>query len=216
VATTSVGASEDQAADAIDLSWTDTATTETEYRVYRAQSSGTAPADYTQVATLAADTTSYLDAFGPAQGERYYYRVGAVNQAGVNLSPEVATTTVLPAPTGLTVTDTTATTADIAWTNTATNGTVTVQYRRSSASSWTDAATGLSLATESYTITGLLTGEEYEVRVAAVTQHETSLDASNFDVAPGATYVFTKPLTVEDSQFDKPLGNAGTVQPDDQ
>ena len=202
--------------DAIDLTWQDNSTNATEIRVYRAQSPGTTPADYSRVATLPAGATSHTDSFDFADGRRYHYRVGAANSVGVSLSNEATLTTPLPAPTNLSVDAVGATTADLSWVTNHDTGSVTVQVKPTSASSWTDAATGLSLSTASYQVTGLRTGEQYDVRVAAVTDDTLSLDATNFDVAPGQTATFSKPLTVEDSQYQKPLDNAGTVQPDDQ
>jgi hypothetical protein len=202
--------------DEITVSWTDNATAEAGYEVHTATSSGVDTSG-TPAATTGADATS-ATVTGLADGERYYIRVVAVDgddDRGID-SAEVDAVTVLPAPTGLTVDAVSATTADISWVNNHDTGTETVQYKPTSASSWTDAATGLSLSTASYQLTGLRTGEAYDVRVAAVTADDLSLDNSNFDVAPGETWAFSKPLTVEDSEFSKPLDNAGTVQPDDQ
>ena len=72
----------------VSLSWSDNATTENEYRVYRATSPGDTLADYTQIDTLAADTTTYTDTT-VSVGTRYYYRVSAANSRGETPSGEV-------------------------------------------------------------------------------------------------------------------------------
>lgn len=64
------------------LAWTDNATNETAYRVYRS----TNGVDYTQVGSdLAADVESYNDTTY-TQGTIYYYKVSAVNATGETLS----------------------------------------------------------------------------------------------------------------------------------
>lgn len=62
----------------INLAWTDNATNETAYRVYRSTDGST----YSQVGTdLAADANSYNDTT-PTGGTTYYYKVAAVNSGG--------------------------------------------------------------------------------------------------------------------------------------
>lgn len=73
----------------IDLAWTDNATTETAYKVYRS----TDGVSYSQVGTdLAADSNSYSDATITA-GTTYYYKVAAVNGSGETLSTAVQANT---------------------------------------------------------------------------------------------------------------------------
>lgn len=67
----------------INLAWTDAATTETAYKVYRSTDGLT----YAQVGTdLAAGSTSYNDTTSIAAGTKYYYKVAAVNAGGETLS----------------------------------------------------------------------------------------------------------------------------------
>lgn len=61
--------------DQIDLSW-DAVDAASEYRIYRALSSGTTKSDYTQIATVQSGTLSYTDT-GLSDGEKYFYRVTA-------------------------------------------------------------------------------------------------------------------------------------------
>lgn len=57
----------------IELSWTDNSTSEDGFRVYRSTaSSPTFPSDYTKIAELSADTTSYTDNSPPAPGTIHY------------------------------------------------------------------------------------------------------------------------------------------------
>lgn len=73
----------------INLAWTDNATTETAYRVYRS----TDGVSYSQVGSdLAADANSYNDATITA-GTYYYYKVAAVNAGGETLSAVAGATT---------------------------------------------------------------------------------------------------------------------------
>ncbi|ELZ12506.1 Fibronectin type III domain protein [Natrinema thermotolerans DSM 11552] len=60
----------------VNLSWTDNSEYESEFRIYRATSSGSSKSDYTQIATVGENTTSYTDTSVDA-GTTYYYRVSA-------------------------------------------------------------------------------------------------------------------------------------------
>jgi fibronectin type 3 domain-containing protein len=88
--------------DSIDLSWDDVADEEG-YRIYRSTDSGVTTSD-TQIADLAADTTSYTDT-GLAEGEDYYYIIVAYSSVGESdPSPEASAVTDLTAPDGVTAT----------------------------------------------------------------------------------------------------------------
>lgn len=77
----------------ISLSWSDNSNNENGFYVYRAQSSGSSTADYTRVADLASNTTSYQDT-NLSRATTYYYRVSAYNAEGESsLSNEVNQTT---------------------------------------------------------------------------------------------------------------------------
>jgi hypothetical protein len=68
--------------------WTDNATTETGYRVYR----GTTSTNLTLRATLAANTTQYTDS-GLSRRTRYYYKICAYNSYGEGCSAVSSATT---------------------------------------------------------------------------------------------------------------------------
>lgn len=72
----------------IDLAWTDAATNETEYRVYRSTDNVT----FSLLDTLAAGTESYSDTT-ITSGTTYYYKVAAYNAGGESLSSAVSANT---------------------------------------------------------------------------------------------------------------------------
>jgi hypothetical protein len=155
--------------DDITLDWTDNSDNEDGLRIYRAQSSGSAVGDYNQVADIGANQTTYTDS-GLLDGTRYHYRVVAYNTGGGESNPsnEATATTVLPAPTNLSVSNVTADSADLSWTDNHDNGETIVEYKPTSDSSWTEFST-LSVGTEAETLTGLRNGEAYDVRLLATT-----------------------------------------------
>jgi len=85
-------------------------------------------------------------------------------------------TTILPAPTDLSADAVAADSVDLSWAATHNYGDTLVQHRRAGVtSSWTTFAT-LARTTETDTVTGLLNGEEYDLRVVANTEHTQSED----------------------------------------
>lgn len=72
----------------IDLAWTDAATNETEYRVYRSTDNVT----FSLIDTIAANSTSYSDTT-ITSGTTYYYKVAAYNAGGESLSDALTLTT---------------------------------------------------------------------------------------------------------------------------
>lgn len=127
------------------------------------------------VATLASDAESYTDT-GLLDGEEYHYTVRRNTDHASADSSQVSSVTILPAPTTLTVDTTRDTEADISWTDNHDYGDTRVDYKRSSATSWTTFST-LSRNTEAETLTGLLNGEEYDARAVAETEHTETVDA---------------------------------------
>lgn len=162
----------------LDLSWTPNGTA-TEYIIYRATASGSATSDYTQVTTVSAPTTSYTDT-GLLDGEQYYYRVSARNTYGESgLSPEASAVTLLPAATSVSVSNVTADAADVSWTDNANNEDgYRVLLSRDGGSTWTNASGDLAADTTSYSLSGLLNGEEYTVTVEVFTEHTATRDAT--------------------------------------
>jgi fibronectin type 3 domain-containing protein len=112
----------------IDLSWTDNALSESQYRVHRSTTPGFTPSTTNQIATLAPDVVAYTDN-GVAGSTTYYYRVVAANAAGTAASAEASATTPAPAaqlpagPTNLLGTTVSSSQIALAWTDNATNET---------------------------------------------------------------------------------------------
>ncbi|PHQ47216.1 hypothetical protein DJ68_03035 [Halorubrum sp. C3] len=92
-------------------------------------------------------------------------------------SPVSTATTVLPAPTGLTVSGVTADSADYAWQASHNYGDTLVQYKPTDAGSWTTYST-VARDVTSATVTGLRNGEAYDARVVANTEHTQTEDDS--------------------------------------
>ena len=80
------------------MSWTDNSTNETGFKVERRLY----PAgDYSLIATLGADNTSYIDNSGLAASSTYFYRVQAyITGTGGSYSDEASATTSAAAATG--------------------------------------------------------------------------------------------------------------------
>jgi hypothetical protein len=76
----------------IEIQWDDNSTNETEFRIYRATSSGTNIGDYTQIDTVPPDTTMYTDT-SVSEATQYYYRVTAYNVNGESPLSNEATAT---------------------------------------------------------------------------------------------------------------------------
>ena len=75
------------------IKWSDQASNETGYRVYRS-TDGT---NFSKVADLAANSTSYADS-GLSTGATYYYKISAYNSGGETTSTSASQTTSQPAP----------------------------------------------------------------------------------------------------------------------
>lgn len=148
----------------IQLSWTDAATGETGYEVYRRV---TGAPTYTLVASLPGDSTGFEDT-GVSVGPTYEYRVAAVDSAGrsVNLRPLSAMfqPSVPAAPTSLFAGPESHTTIRLFWTDNATNeDSVRVERRIPPAAFST--LTTLSADTQDYTDSGLTPNTTYEYRI---------------------------------------------------
>jgi titin len=75
----------------IDLAWTDNASTEGAFEVWR----GTSPGTGQRIATLGANTVRFSD-FGVLPATTYYYSVRARNASGVSPYSNVASATTPP------------------------------------------------------------------------------------------------------------------------
>ncbi len=155
----------------VDLSWTDESVDG--YNIYRAEASGSATSDYTQIDSVSGSATSYSDT-GVVGGEQYYYRVTATeNNNESDLSNEESTTTPLPAPSDLAVDAVSGDQFDLSWTDNSTGEDGFRVYRRHDGGAWTQDGS-VSANTTTYTTTSLLDGEQYDVEVRAYTEHTES------------------------------------------
>lgn len=102
---------------AVKLTWTDNSSNETGFKIQRS----TDGINYTQIALLGANVTTYTDS-SVAAGASYTYRVVATNAAGDSApsGPATIATPALPtAPTGLTAAAVSSAQINLAWTDTA-------------------------------------------------------------------------------------------------
>ncbi len=102
----------------LDLTWTDNATNETGYEVWRSISSGA----WVRIAQLAVNAASYMDV-GLTQGTNYSYFVRAVDSAGSADSNTVNSATPVPpqTPSGATVTYLSSYEVDLQWNDNSNN-----------------------------------------------------------------------------------------------
>ena len=157
--------------DEITLSWT-FASSADEYNVYRSTDPGVSKSD-----TLAGTATSdpFTDT-GLNDGSKYHYAVAGVNSVGEGeLSNEAGATTTLPAPTDLSVVDVGADEVDLSWTANHDNGETRVEISEDDDGTWSVAQT-VPYNTESATVSGLLNGQLYGVRVVADTGDAEEVD----------------------------------------
>ncbi|NTW99673.1 MAG: hypothetical protein HGB35_07070 [Geobacteraceae bacterium] len=165
----------------VKLDWVDNATDETGFTIQRATNS-TFTAGLTTF-TVGANVTTYTNT--PVSGNiRYYYRVRAYNASGVSAFSSTVNVIINqppPAPTSLTQTGVTATSATIRWTDNASNESGFYVERSSTASTgpWTRIATrpANTVAAPSFTTysnTGLVSKRTYWYRVQSYNAGGTS------------------------------------------
>lgn len=155
-----------QNGDDIALSW-DGVPDASQYRVLRAESSGSTPSDYTAVATPSDTTHTDADL---EDGERYYYRVRAVYPGtDSQLTNEVARTTALPASSIDTLDTDTPNEITVSWslTDDSPDGSVEI-YRSTDGSLGSQVTTISNLSTTSWTDTGLADGTRYHYTIRRV------------------------------------------------
>ncbi|USZ75744.1 hypothetical protein NGM07_00085 [Halorussus vallis] len=185
----------------IDLGW-DAKPDADEYHLYRAQASSSSLADYTQIATIAAGTTTHSDT-GLESGEEYHYRLAPVyGTTEDNPSVNVAATTSLPAASGVTLDTSTQNEIGVSWTrNDNSSDGVWEIYRSTDGSLGTLQTTISTLSTTSWTDTPVPDGEKYYYTIRRVTDHA-SADSSQVS----ATTILPAPvidsLTVSGDQFE--------------
>ena len=161
------------------------------YQIYRAEASGATRSDYTQVATVAAGTTSYTDA-NLEDGERYFYRVGATNSAGdSDPSTEIDADTIVPAATNVSASATAPDSVDVTWSNSddSSDGGIDVERSTDGFATVTTVASGLSPSTTEYTDTSVAEGTTYEFRVERNTDHATATSGTAQATTPIERFV---------------------------
>lgn len=174
----------------LDLSWIDNSDNEDGFYIYRAQTSGTTTADYTQVANVSANTTTYTDG-SLEDGEKYYYRVTAYNATGESdPSNEDNAITVVPA-TNPSFDTTVEDEITVSWNkqDDSSDGNWEI-YRSQDGTLGTEITGGLTVGTSSHTDTSLEDGEKYHYTLRRNTDHA-SVDAQKSAIAllPAATAV---------------------------
>lgn len=159
----------------VDLTWTDNAATETEFRIHRATTAGFTPSVSNRVATVAANTVSYRDGSLTAS-TTYYYKVVAANTTGSATSNEASVTTQAPPPqppagaTSLLATAASTSQIDLTWRDNSSNESGFKIERapdnNGAAGAYIEIA-GVSANVISYSNTGLNAGTKYWYRVRA-------------------------------------------------
>ena len=151
------------------LNWTDRSATETGFRIERSPVTNT---NYTEIATVGANTTSFTDS-GLSEATRYWYRVRAYNAATTSAySNEKSVTTLynIPrAPSGLRITSLLSNKVSLSWTDNSVNEThFKIQRKQGATGTYGDIKTTQANVT-SYTDkdTALRDGTLYYYRVCA-------------------------------------------------
>jgi len=151
----------------IDLSWTDTASSETGFRIERS-SDGTS---FTEINTVGTNVTTYADT-GLSASTQYWYRVRAYNGSGLSdYSNQTSATTLAPpspppAPTNLNATSVSSSQVNLVWSDNASNETGFRIERSADGTSFTEISTvGANVTT--YADTGLSASSQYWYRVRA-------------------------------------------------
>ncbi|PSP80162.1 hypothetical protein BRC81_02940 [Halobacteriales archaeon QS_1_68_20] len=200
--------------DTINLSWTDNSNDEDEFRIYRKQgSSSSSLSDYTQIATVAADQTTYTDS-GLADGTEYHYRVTAYNSWGESdPSNDAGTTTQVAAPSSVTATVHANDDIEVTWIDeSGSEDSYHVQMSRDG-SSWVDPASGATVSSNSTSIRVKPNSDNsYNSQVGIDSQFQFRVRAQASD-APNSDWVTTgtvrtDPLPPHDPHVTRP--NAST------
>jgi titin len=157
----------------INLTWTDASSNETGFILER--STDNFVSNVTQIATPAANVTSYSDTTGLTASTQYWYRIRAVNGIGPSGNSNVATATTPAVPTvpnapgGLGASAVSASQINLTWTDNSTNETGFVLERSTDnfVANVTQIATPVANATSYNDSTGLLPNTKYYYRIRA-------------------------------------------------
>jgi len=146
------------------LSWSDNSNNESGFMLERRTGSGS----YTQIATLTANTNSYINT-GLSPNTTYRYRIRAYNSSGESAwsnEANVTTGSTPAAPTDLRITATTGSSVSLIWTDNASNESGYKIERRTGSGNYVQVATTGANAT-SYVASGLAANTFYQFRVRA-------------------------------------------------
>ena len=150
----------------INLTWTDSSTNETGFKVERS----TDGVNFTLLTTVGGNVTTY-GSTGLAAGTLYAFRVRATNAAGDSANSNLASATTLAAlatpaaPTGLNATAVSASQINLAWTDASSNETG-FKIERSTGGSFVQIAT-VGAGVTAYASAGLAAGTAYSYRVSS-------------------------------------------------
>jgi hypothetical protein len=192
----------------INLTWNDSSSYETSYRVERSLDN----TNWATAATLPANTTSYSDT-GLILNTLYYYRVVASNMGVDSLSSNVLSATTHPltpnTPTLLTTTTFSSTQINLTWND---NSTYETSYRVESSLDNTNWGTIVTLPanTTSYSDTGLIPSTLYYYRVVASNMGVDSLSSNVLSATTLAATIWTVKI-VDDGGDSVDAGNADTL-----
>jgi len=174
----------------INLTWTDNAGNETDYRIERSPDGSTG---WTEVGVVAANATAFSDT-GLTANTTYFYRVRGTNALGNSGYSNTANTATLPnaptAPTGLNAVASSSTQIDLTWADVA--GETGYKIERSpDDSTWTQIATPAANATSYSDSAGLTASTAYYYRICATnaggdSSYSTSANATTLPNPPGA------------------------------
>ncbi len=148
----------------IDLAWTDRATDETGYRIYR----GMDATSYGHTATVGVNGSLYSDS-GLTDGTRYYYRVRAFNDIGespVQQGTEATAVSPLNPPTNLRVVSVSSAQIQLAWSDNSLTEQSYLIERRTEGADFVQAGQ-VGQNTSTFTDTGLASATTYWYRVMA-------------------------------------------------
>jgi hypothetical protein len=149
----------------INLSWTDNSSNETGFKIER----GTDGINFSQIATVGANVTTYQNTTGLSANTTYYYRVRAYNSQNSNYS-NAASATTLPnppsAPTNLNASVISQTQINLSWTDNSSNETGFKIERSTDGTNYNQIDT-VGANVNSYQNTGLTANTLYYYRVRA-------------------------------------------------
>jgi predicted phage tail protein len=154
------------ASERIALTWLDTATTESGFRIER---SAVKINNFTEIATVGPNLTTYVDDTGLSAGTKYFYRLRSFNGVGASAysnTTSVTTPTPPTAPSGLTTSQITSSQISLTWNDRSNNELGFKIYRSPDGITFVEvAAVGVNV--RQYSDTGLAPATAFSFRVVA-------------------------------------------------